>query len=75
MYIELCLIQKWLREKHKIQVIVNLTVANSPDEEKIYRWGYWKYDTSWGGRISKHNEFPFYEDALLEGVKEAIQLI
>ena len=69
-YIDLCLIQKWLRDEHKIEVEVGYTSSN---EGTSYRYGY--------GTIGKMNWiFPrdfksTYEEALLNGIYEALKLL
>lgn len=62
---ELTLIQKWLREEHKIHIALNMDIDGkfSFNTEGL-SW----YDSTFKGQYS-------YEEALLNGISEALKLI
>jgi hypothetical protein len=72
-YIELCFIHKWLREKHFISVLPEH--GRLPDES----FGYFcRIFTATNKDSSQFKVFEYratYEEALAEGIKEAIKLI
>ena len=67
------LLQKWLRETHKIRVFVEQSVQG------IFKYTIhkWNYDNSVGKwqRISHPNSYNTYEEALEAGLQEALKLI
>lgn len=69
----LTLIQKWLRDEHKISVEVNSTldslIAGSPE----YHFGASKWGRNRKYKGSGHHTS--YESALLEGIRAALDLI
>ena len=65
------LLQKWLREVHKIHVTTVSSRGGS--------WGCWIYDLDNYGNITPWSldelEYPSYEEALAEGLHAALKLI
>ena len=58
------LLQKWLRDKHKIKLFISKQLSSS-----------WVW-TIWAESASTHlDRYDTYEDALEEGLKEALKLI
>lgn len=60
-YIELCLLQKWLREVHKIHIHIN-----------CYGDNVWSFHIP---NIGGDSPFHTYEEALEIGLQEALKLI
>jgi hypothetical protein len=67
------LLQKYLREKHKLRVFVDQSIQG------IFRWGIykWNYDNNIGKwqRIAQPLSYNTYEEALEVGLKEGLKLI
>ncbi len=68
-YIDLCLIQKWLRDERKIIVQIELTVKAKP----LYRAFVYPIETFKSS--AKCEWIDNYEQALIEGINEALKLI
>lgn len=68
-FIELCLIQKWLRDTHKIHVAVfPVLIANSQ-----FNWSVQAANPYY--KKGEVNTSLTYESALLQGINAALQLI
>jgi hypothetical protein len=63
------LLQKWLREVHKIQLFV-IPVGNVSFDLKYYCYSILSHDTDEG--VHSKNRFITYEEALEEGLKYAL---
>jgi hypothetical protein len=63
------LLQKWIREEHGIDIRVD--PPTEPDGEYNANIFEKRYSCSWG----TPNGYPTYEEALEEGIKEALKLI
>lgn len=69
--LELTLIQKWLRDKHKIDVVSLAYTMSLEDQTKKYIWMIYKKSASTANKMF----FDSYEDALLNGIHEALKLL
>ena len=75
--------QKWLREEKQMLVIPLIFADNLIDEDGkiVGRWKYYSfaiYSTSTAEFIRNYDqgeEYDSYEEALLEGIKEAIKIL
>src|SRR4051812_29785757 len=67
------LLQKWLREKHKIRVFATHSSIGTFNFE-IYKWNYDNQIGKWE-RIGNISSFSTYEEALEEGLKQGLNLI
>ena len=67
------LLQKWLREKHKIHIIVY--VMENSDGNIYYDFGLKRIVNYLSDNSSKPMEFSTYEEALEVGLQEALKLI
>lgn len=85
-YIELCLLQKWLREVHNIEVdVMRYTYSGGEYQGKCYMWAIDKYNPNYNPetedpwiletRQSQGYDFKVYEEALEIGLQEALKLI
>lgn len=68
--LELTLIQKWLRDEHKLYVIVDF-----PNTLHFCRWSIEGESFYTDSRYAKNKDFATYEQALLEGIYQALKLI
>lgn len=77
----LTLAQKWLRENYGIHIAVICYADYSEDADgrKCDEWHFWDYDIMCiaNGKVITNggSEFATYEQALQEGIKEALELI
>lgn len=70
-YSWMCLLQKWLREKHGIEVWVSPFLYDGFMEDGTYNFTIY----SENGFESDGVEFDTFQDALKEGLTEALKLI
>jgi hypothetical protein len=67
------LLQKWLREVHKIKILVTHSPSGMYNFE-IYKWNFDNAKGIWE-RIGHITHYETYEQAFEEGLKEALTLI
>lgn len=65
-YVWMCELQKWLREKYNIDIIITSAILG---------YGYLIYNRYPPKNIANNKVFQFYEEALEEGLKEGLKLI
>jgi hypothetical protein len=63
------LIQKWLRDEHKIDVLIQRPTFADP------MWYEWLIITEDGLVTDEEDSYVSYEEALLAGIEEALKLI
>lgn len=73
---------KWLRNKHKLHIDVGMCgdYATDADGNKVDEWGFWTFDMYSTENFSQHifdcfGQYDTYEEALNEGILEALNLI
>ncbi len=68
------LLQKWLREEKELHVTIYQ--ANQPEKGSAWEWGYNIETIDAPNDLKKHDwYFKTYEEALEEGLKEALKLL
>lgn len=71
--VELALIQKWLRDEHKLHVWVSPDYNGYPTDVKELTYG-WQIE-DFAERTNGQGGFDSYEQALLVAIEEALKLI
>lgn len=73
---------KWLRNKHKLHIDVGMCgdYATDADGNKVDEWDFWTFDIYYTENFSHHifdcfGQYDTYEEALNEGILEALKLI
>lgn len=80
-YLEMCLLQKWLREEHQIEINPYRASTISEDVNyvvvvKAWKEAYWEKGTFINADNGKPiNHYDTYEEALQAGLQEAVKLI
>lgn len=74
--------QKWLRNKHNLHIDVGMCgdYATDADGNKVDEWDFWTFDMYSTENFSHHifdcfGQYDTYEEALNEGILEALKLI
>ena len=69
------LLQKWLRDKHKLYVTIDCCVYGDPERYAAYLSGYGKKGLFANPIVDGFTIYDNYEKALEEGLEEALKLI
>jgi hypothetical protein len=78
-YLWMCELQKWLRENHKIHILIYVNNDNEGNEPIVWSYAYNSrfdnvlHDDSFN--YITDEEFNSYEEALEEGLEQALTLI